>query len=351
MQRRDFLAAAAGATIGGAVGFTAGSAGTAGAGEGGVSGAAGARATSGGAGTTPFSRADPHLIDATAFQSMRLFVQTEFGRIAYIERGTGPAAMFLHGLPLNGFQWRGALERLWPHRRCIAPDCMGLGYSEIPEGQDLSPAAQTRMIAALLDALGIDLVDIVANDSGNTIAQLFAVQYPERIRTLLLTNGDVHENSPPPTLQGAIAEARAGTFADNVFVPQLEDPALALLPPTGLGALCYTDPAFVTPELLEIYTRPLVSTDLRKAQFHAFWIALEPNPLLAIEPELRRSRVPMRVVWGTGDHFFPTASAEWLDRAFPNSRGVRWVEGAKLFFPEEMPELIAEEVRRLWIET
>lgn len=348
MQRRDFLTAAAGAVIGGAVGFTAGGAGTDGAMQRGSGRGAGVRATSGGAGMAPLSSSDPHLLGAVAFHALRRVVPTEFGRIAYIERGTGPAAIFLHGLPLNGFQWRGALERLWPHRRCIAPDFMGLGYSEIPEEQDLSPAAQTRMIAALLDALGVHGVDIVASDSGNTIAQLFAAWYPDRIRTMLLTNGDVHENAPPPTLERAIAEARAGTFVDNVLVPQLEDPGLALVPPRGLGWLCYTDPAFVTPELLEVYTRPLVSSELRKDQLHAFWVALERNPLLAIEPELKRSRVPLRVVWGTGDDFFPTASAEWLDRAFPKSRGVRWVEGAKLFFPEEMPDLIAEEARRLW---
>ena len=40
--------------------------------------------------------------------------------------------------------------------------------------------------------------------------------------------------------------------------------------------------------------------------------------------------------------------AEWLDRTLPGSRGVRRVEGAKVFFPEEMPELIAEEAKLLW---
>lgn len=334
MKRRDFLVATAGAVVGGTIGITAG-----GSRPGGTSGSTDADG--------PSANADPHRIDAAAFHAARRFVRTEFGRIAYIERGSGPAALFLHGLPLNGFQWRGALERLWPHRRCIAPDFMGLGYSEVPEGQSLSPAAQTRMVAALLDALGIDAVDIVANDSGNTIAQLFAAHYPDRLRTLLLTNGDVHENSPPPTIESLIAASHAGTFVDDVLVPQLEDPALAL-EPTGLGGLCYTDPAFVTPELVEVYTRPLVAPALRKTQFHRYCIELEPNPLLAIEPDLERSRVPLRVVWGTGDHFFPTSSAEWLDRTFPNSHGVRWVEGAKLFFPEEMPNLIAEEARRLW---
>lgn len=337
MHRRDFLTGTAGAVFGGAVGLTAGRTRVA--------------TESDDTATQPAQRAsssqEPHLIDVAAFHDARRFVRTEFGRIAYIERGAGPVALFLHGLPLNGYQWRGALERLWPHRRCIAPDFMGLGHTEVAEGRSLAPAEQTRMVAGLLDALRIDAVDIVANDSGNAIAQLFAARYPDRLRTLLLTNGDAHEYSPPPAVQPVIAAAREGRFADDVLLPQLADRSLTLQP-TGLGGCCYIDPAFVTSELLEVYIRPLVSSEPRKVQFHQYCIEMEPNPLLAIEGELRRCRAPLRVVWGTGDDIFPASAAEWLDRTFPNSHGVHWVEGGKLFFPEEMPDLIAAEARRLW---
>jgi hypothetical protein len=54
------------------------------------------------------------------------------------------------------------------------------------------------------------------------------------------------------------------------------------------------------------------------------------------------------VVWGTGDTLFDPGSPDWLARTFPRSRGVRRVEGAKLFFPQEMPEVIAEEALGLW---
>jgi hypothetical protein len=53
-------------------------------------------------------------------------------------------------------------------------------------------------------------------------------------------------------------------------------------------------------------------------------------------------------VWGTGDTIFSPASPDYLDQTFPNSRGIRRVAGAKLFFPEELPDIIAEEARRLW---
>jgi haloalkane dehalogenase len=286
-------------------------------------------------------------LDVGAFHHSRRFASTAFGRIAYVERGSGRAALFLHGLPLNGFQWRGALERLSSHRRCIAPDSMGLGYTEARDGQCLAPEAQAEMLAALLDTLGIEEVELVASDSGGAIAQLFVARFPARVRTLMLTNCDVQEDSPPPALLPVIAAARAGTFADEVLVPELADKALARAP-EGLGGLCYAEPARLSDETIDCYLRPLVSSARRKAQLHAYIVALERNPLLAIAPTLRRSQVPLRVVWGTGDTIFSPLGPDWLDRTFPRSRGVRRLDGARLFFPEEMPDVIAEEARRLW---
>lgn len=287
-------------------------------------------------------------LDAVWYHAHRRFLPTSFGRISYVERGAGPAAaLFLHGLPLNNFQWRGALERLAPLRRCIAPDFLGLGYTEVSATQDLGPGAQMKMCAALLDALGVDAVDLVASDSGGAVAQLFVAAYPRRVRSLLLTNCDVHEDSPPPVLLPVIEAARAGTFVDEVLLPQLRDRKHAIAP-SGLAGCCYSQPTGLTDEALAYYLTPLAESQERRDRFHGYCVALADNPLLAIEPQLRASQVPLRVVWGAADTTFDQKSADWLDRTFPRSRGVRRVPGANLFFPEEQPDLIAEEARTLW---
>lgn len=264
----------------------------------------------------------PTPMDAAAFHAGRRFANTPFGRVAYVERGTGDAALFLHGFPLNGFQWRGALERLSPVRRCIAPDLLGLGYSEVADGQSLAPVAQLAMLVALLDALSISGVDLVASDSGGAIAQLFVVRHPERVRSLLLTNCDTEKDSPPAVLLPVIEMSRAGTFAHSRFPPQLADKAFARSP-LGIGGLFYSDPAHPTDEAVDYYFAPLVASALRKAQVHAYAIALERNPLEGIELLLRRCRVPTRIVWGTADTAFSPASPDYLDRTFGSSRGVR----------------------------
>jgi pimeloyl-ACP methyl ester carboxylesterase len=129
-------------------------------------------------------------------------MDTSFGRIAYIEQGSGPATLFLHGLPLCGYEWRDVIADLAAGRRCIAIDAMGLGYTEVAPGQDVSFASQARMIAAFLDAAKIDRVDLVGNDTGGGIGQILAATNPSRVRTLTLTNGEVHDLWPNTLLTG-----------------------------------------------------------------------------------------------------------------------------------------------------
>jgi pimeloyl-ACP methyl ester carboxylesterase len=286
----------------------------------------------------------PRSTDAAAFAAVRRFADLTFGRIAYVERGTGDAALFLHGAPLNGFQWRGAIDRLCHHRRCVAPDFMGLGYSQIRERQSLAARDQVAMLAALLDKLAIPSVDIVASDSGGAVAQLFVAHYPERVRTLLLTNCDVEPDSPPPKVRPVIDMARAGTLAVST-AKWLDDRALAR---ATFGKAVFSDPNHFADETIDYYFAPLVSSPLRRAQYEAFHIALAPNPLAGIEASLKRSRVPVRIVWGTADDIFSQADAVYLDHLFPRSEGIRLLPGAKLFFPEEFPDVIAAEAMQLW---
>lgn len=283
-------------------------------------------------------------LDAAAYHATRRYAALPFGRIAYLERGRGRAALFLHGAPLNGYQWRGAIDRLSPYRRCIAPDFMGLGYSDIPAAQSLAASGQAAMLAALLDSLHVDRVDIVASDSGGAVAQLFLLRYPKRVRSLLLSNCDVEPDSPPAKIQPILDMARAGTLADATAEWLTDKPKAR----ATFGAAVFADPSGFADETIDYYVTPLVSTPLRRAQYHAFHVALSPNPLAGIEAGLKRSQVPVRIVWGAADDIFDQGDAEYLDRTFPNSRGIRRIPGAKLFFQEEFPDVIAEEARALW---
>jgi pimeloyl-ACP methyl ester carboxylesterase len=286
-------------------------------------------------------------LDARSFAHARQFATTSVGRIAYVERGRGPATLFLHGYPLNGFQWRGAIDRLQGIRRCVAPDLMGLGYSDIPETQAITPDVQARMLVELLDSLRIDSCDVIANDSGGMIAQLLVMQAPQRVRSLLLTNCDTQNDCPPHSFRPFVRIARAGGLADRTIAPVLADKSSARTP-RGIGGLGYSNPLNPTDEAIEMYFRPIVSSEKRQAQYDALTIGLGENALAGSAERLREFGGPVRIVWAADDSVFAKSSAAWLDTTFPNSRGVLLVPNAKLFFPEEQPDVIAAQAKLLW---
>jgi len=285
--------------------------------------------------------------DAVAFANARVFATTEFGRVAYVERGRGRAALFLHGFPLNSFQWRGAIERLAAHRRCIAPDFLGLGASIPASGQDLGPEAQADMIVALLDDLGIDDADVIASDSGGAVAQLLVVRHRARVRTLLLTNCDTEIESPPAAMRPVIELSKRGEFADRWLAPWLADPVLARSP-QGIGGMCYSNPTHPTDAALSMYLSPLLESAQRKGWLHEYAVALSKNVLAGIGPQLAASGVPARVVWGMDDTIFSAAGAAYLERTIARAHGVRRLDNARLFWPEERPDIVAAQARILW---
>ena len=287
------------------------------------------------------------LAESTADERRRRFVATPFGDVACLVRGRGPAALFLHGFPLNADQWRDSITALAPYRRCIAPDFLGLGFTRVAAAAAVDPHTQVRMLVALLDALGVDAADVIANDSGGAVAQLLLARRPERVRTLLLTNCDTEIESPPAAMRPVIELSKQGRFADGWLAPWLADPALARSP-RGIGGMCYVDPAHPTDAALRSYFTPLLSTPERKRRLHDYAVALEANALAGIGPALRASRAPVRVVWGVDDTIFGAAGADHLARAFGNSRGVRRLGNAKLFWPEERPDVVAAQARILW---
>jgi pimeloyl-ACP methyl ester carboxylesterase len=165
-------------------------------------------------------------LDIATFHANRRFADVKSGRIAYFEQGQGPAALFVHGVPLNGYHWPHVIDRVQHRRRCVAIDLMGLGYTEIGSSQDVSFTAQARMIAEVMDELGIERADLIANDSGGAISQIFAATYPNRLTSLTLTNCDVHDGWPPPQVLPLMERSRNGTLA-SLFQPMVDRPDLA----------------------------------------------------------------------------------------------------------------------------
>jgi pimeloyl-ACP methyl ester carboxylesterase len=284
-------------------------------------------------------------MNAVEFAASRRFAATPQGRIAYVERGEGPAALFLHGAFLNGYQWRDVIDRCARARRCIAFDNLGHGHTDVGAGQAVDFDAQAAAAAALLDTLEVERADLVGNDSGGAIAQVFAAHHPERVRSLCLTNCDVYTNSPPALFRSTV-EAIRTRGGREVCAALLSDPRLARSR-RGFG-LAYERPEDLSEETLAAYLGPLVATPEKAAVFERFVLDLVPRHTVEIAGALRRLEAPTLIAWGADDPFFELKWAYWLAGAIPGARAVVELRGARLFWPEERPAELGDLLVDLW---
>ncbi|MGI8755857.1 MAG: alpha/beta fold hydrolase [Acidimicrobiales bacterium] len=113
--------------------------------------------------------------------------------------------MFLHGIGTNALLWRNVIAQVsGEHRRCIALDLPLHGHSPAGHDRDFSLPAHAGTVEALYEALGLSAIDLVANDTGGAIAQIFAAHHPGRLRTLRLTDCEAHDNVPPKAFRATV---------------------------------------------------------------------------------------------------------------------------------------------------
>lgn len=279
------------------------------------------------------------------FFSNARIADTPSGRIGYVERGTGPVALFVHGVLLNGWFWRHQLEQLGDLRRCIAPDLLAHGRTEIQADQDVSVTANAHMLAQLLDSLDLHQVDVVGNDSGGGISQIFAAMYPERVRSLTLTNCDTHDNWPPTAFQPFVKLVHDGGLP-GLLSAMMKDKNV-YRSPQALGP-AYERPEAVTDTTIEAYLSPHVRSPQRTRDLERFVNAFDNRHTVHVEAGLRALEAPALIVWGDDDVYFDVKWSQWLadTLAGPTRRVV--LKGARIFFPEERPSQLNEQLRAFW---
>ena len=285
-------------------------------------------------------------MDVSTFIARRRTLSADGGEIAYTEFGdeAAPAALFVHGLATGGLMWRHVIEQLSATSRCIAIDLPAHGGS--PARADMSVAAMAEVLAELRGGLGLGQVDLVGNDTGGAISQIFAARYPGGLRSLTLTNCDTDGNFPPPEFAPMVELARQGKLAEGFAAVAGNPASRAAGPLAGL----YNDPARVPDEVWREYYGPGSGTPLGRARdVERMMAAFDPAYLAAVTPALRTLRVPTLIVWGTAEETnFGVKWAYALRETIPGARDVIEVDGAKLLFPEERPGDLVPHLREFW---
>lgn len=264
-------------------------------------------------------------------------IELPAGRIRYREAGTGKPVVFVHGFLVDGRLWDGVVERLSDRCRCIAPDWPIAAHQvAMNPDADLSPPGIAALIAGFLEALELEDVTIVGNDSGGAMSQVLVTRHPERIGRLVLTNCDTHDNFPP------------GIFKAMPPLAKLPGGMAVLSAPFRIGALART--AFkpfartaIPADLVASWMRPSLSDPEVKRDAAKVTAGMNKRYTLEAAERLSESELPLLLTWAPGDKFFPISYAERLERETPNARLVR-IPDAGTFVALDQPARLADEI-------
>ncbi len=272
-------------------------------------------------------------------------VDTRSGPASYVDTGgTGRPVLFVHGVGSSSYLWRHVIELLEGQRRCVAVDLPLHGHTPAAADQDFTLPGLARFVADCCDALELTAIDLVANDTGGAVSQVFAASHPERLHTLTLTNCEAHDNMPPKALLPAVLLARMGLYAR--LAPRLTRNVTRAR--KRIYGTVYQDIANLPEDIARVWLEAQSGTAEAARQSQRLLTSLHARDLLAIEPALARLQVPTLIVWGTSDVFFRRKWAYWLRDTIPGATEVVEIDKARLFFPDERAAELTAALRRHW---
>ena len=267
-------------------------------------------------------------------------VQLSQGTIHYRESGTGEPLVFVHGLLANGRLWDRLAEQLSPDFRCIVPE-WPMGSHPVPMNADadLTPPGFARLVADFMEALDLDGVTLVGNDSGGAISQIVATRHPERLKRLVLTNCDLYEDFPPKLFAYLKPTARIpGAIA---LVGQTMRIKPLRRSPLAYGVLAKHR---IDDDVLESWIRPgLENSDIRR-DTRKFILGIDPKYTLEAARELENFDKPTLFAWAPEDRWFKVDYAERLAASMPDAR-VERIADSKTFISLDQPKRLAEVIR------
>lgn len=255
--------------------------------------------------------------------------------VAYRRLGSGPDVLFVHGWPVSGATFRKLLPYLAEHATCHLIDLAGTGQSRFDEGSDLSIVNHIAAVRTVIDRLGVDALTVVGHDSGGMIARHAAAE-DDRVTAMGLVNTE---------------QPRGLSWRFRLFLAGRNIPGFgsvlgfaAMRPRLRRNGFILGD-AFVDADLLdgefeEFFLRPLDESRSHRDAAIRLLRSFDVAHVTQLGDIHRRLDMPVQMVWGDQDPFFPLPWAREMVDTFPDAT-LDIVEGAGLFSHEERPQEVA----------
>ncbi|NVN51966.1 alpha/beta fold hydrolase [Mycolicibacterium hippocampi] len=278
----------------------------------------------------------PAWVDDELFPFESRFIDIDGHRVHYVDEGSGPTLLFLHGNPTWSFDYSKVIESLRAEFRCIAVDYPGFGLSSAAPGYRYLPTEHAEVIDRFVEALELSGVTLVGHDWGGPIGLAMVQRRPEAFDKLVLTNtwawpvGDPVVQTMSHVMGSPVGRLLIRQL--NLFVNVMIPVGHRLTKPTS--------------EQMDHYKKALDSPSRREAS------AVFPREITAsrafladIESGLNAiAALPTLIIWGDADFAFGQNELERWENAFTDHETVI-VKGAGHFVPSDAPEQFAAAIR------
>jgi len=264
------------------------------------------------------------------------FAEIGGARVHYVDEGSGPPLLLLHGNPTWSFLYRDIIKGLRDRYRCIAPDYPGFGLSAAPAGYGFTPLEHAQILEELVQELDLSGITMMVQDWGGPIGFSVATRNPGRFAAFVIGNTWAWPQSDRATqVFSRFMGGRVGGYLilhRNVFVERII--------PSGVKR------KKLSPKVMNAYRGPFAAVESRRP-VHIF-----PREILASRPFLAQVERglpalgdrPALIVWGDKDVAFREPELRRWEQVFPNHRTVR-LEGAAHYIQEEAADEIADAIR------
>jgi pimeloyl-ACP methyl ester carboxylesterase len=263
------------------------------------------------------------------------FLEVGAGEVAYRRVGEGPDVLFVHGWPVSSATFRTLLPHLVDHVTCHLIDLPGAGSSRFTSDTPLTIESHIHSVRRVVDLLALNDVALVGHDSGGMIAR-HAMAGDRRLRALGLIDTE-HSTGLSWKFRSFIAARRIPGFGTGfgwlAGRPRLRRNRLVL-------GDAFADRSLLDGEFDEFFLRPLHRSRRHRDAAIRLLRSFDHQHLRDLRALHARIDVPVQLVWGDQDRFFPVGRAREMLADFPDAQ-LTVITGAGLFSHEERPADVA----------
>ncbi len=267
------------------------------------------------------------------------FIEVDGGRLHYLDRGTGPVVVLVHGLGGNLRNFYGLVDKLAAGCRVVAVDRPGSGYSTVP-GEHPTLSAQAAIIARFLHRLGLDRPLLVGHSLGGALALALALDHPDCVRALVLISTLSQVERVPPAIFKSL-DVRSPALRWLI--------AWTLMAPLGKLAQQATLKAVFAPESVPegFAVESGAALGLRPESFIAASkdMVTVGDDLAVMAPRYPSLAIPVEVIFGRQDPILDyQAHGERLVATLPHA-SLQLIEGGHMI-PVTVPDQIADWIKQ-----